>query len=234
MSKPNRKRNRNHNHRQDVAPVTSQPVSSPYSKEEKGEPIGELLFKPVIYGSSRSERTIDFEHINVPFLIKDNLVFMLMFMDSCGDLSVYTECYEADPKEPLGSYRDGMQLMRQCLEIEQQTGVAYYFGKLDNALKHYLYAMQLLVDKGFLSRGQAVEIVKELGVEADDMEQASQTVGDDIKESIIRNERMRGEARARANAGSIMTRFLRDILGRNSEEAPDEEDQAGEEHEETV
>lgn len=186
--------------------------------DELMEPLfKELLFRPLIYKPS-SGTTIDFDHIMVPFMMKDGLVFMMMFMDSCGGLSAYTECCEADPEKPSTQYRDAMGLMKECLEIERLTGTEYYFGKLDKALERYLYSMQLFVDKGILDADSALEIVKELEVDAETVEKASRSVEIKIGEARMREEDIYGKPKARAAAGDIMMKFVMSILGMDDSE----------------
>lgn len=212
MRKSRKNNKRNNNQQVKNTPITSQKIPGPEEIQEYDTPIKDLLFRPLIYKSG-SDRTVDFEHIRVPFLIKDNRVFMLTFIDGCGSMSVYIECYETDPEKPYDSYRDAIPLMKECLEVEQLTGTEYYFGKLDKLLEQYLYAMQLFIDKNIATKEQAVEIIKELGIESEAMADASQTVTYKIEEEKMREAQMRGEVRARAAAGNMILNFLSDILG---------------------
>lgn len=210
-SRKNNKRNNNYQTKQVNAATASQKIPGPEEVQAGDIPIKDLLFRPLIYKSG-SDSVVEFDHIKVPFLIKDNLVFMILFMGGCGGTSAYTECYEMDPEKPSNSYRDAIPLMKECLEIEQLTGIEYYFGKLDKGLERYLYAMQLFIDKKITTKEHVIEIIKELGIESERMEEASQSVACKIAEEKMSMSQMRGEARTRAAAGEIILKFLSDIL----------------------
>lgn len=210
MSRPNRERNRNN------IPIAQQRILSPQEVKEKAaiideKPLRELLFHPLIYKAS-THRSIDFDNMIIPFLIKETRVFFLSFMNGCGDVSVYTQCYIENPDEPSELHQDAMTLIRECLEVERLTGTDYYFGKLDKALEHYLYALQLFVDKDLLSKEAALDLVKELGTSDQDMETAALIVSQRMEDAKIRNAEMRAEARARSDVGDILMNFLLSIL----------------------
>lgn len=215
-SRRNRKRTNNYQVKPANTPIASQKIPGPEEIQAGDIPVKDLMFRPLIYKSS-SNTQVNFDHIVVPFLIKDNLTFMMMFMDGCGNTSVYTECYEMDPEKPSDTYRDAMQLMKECLEIEQLTGTEYYFGKLDKALERYLYAMQLFIDKNIITKEHAIEIIKELGIESEAMESASESVANKITETKMREARMYEKARARTTAGDIILKFLSDMLGMDND-----------------
>lgn len=227
MSRPNRKRNRNN------TPIAQQRILSPQEVKEKAavineKPLRELLFHPLIYKTS-THRSIDFDNMIIPFLIKETRVFFLSFMNGCGDVSVYTQCYIENPDEPSESYQDAMTLMRECLEVERLTGTDYYFGKLDKALEHYLYALQLFVDKDLLSKEAALDLVKELGAGDQDMEAASFIVSQRMEDAKIRDAEMRAEARARSEAGDILMNFLLSMLQKDEPETEKDDEPCEEE-----
>lgn len=217
MRKPKRKHYNKNN-----TPIARKKIPGLEEAQNMAEkPLKELLFHPLMYKSSSGERAIDFEHIVVPFYIKGNLVFMLMFMDGCGSTSAYVECYDTDPEKPSETYKDAIPLMHECLEIEQHIGVEYYFGKLDKSLERYLYGMQLCINKEFLSKEQALEMIKELGMTDDDMAIASQSVADAIEESFQKEARMRREASVRSSVNDMILEFLMSITeNKKEDEAP--------------
>lgn len=227
MSKGRNRRRKNSNGNTAVT-VAGQVIRVP---ENMGAPIKELLFHPMIYRSGHTAgKTVDFENMHVPFLVKDNLVFQMMFMSGCGGPSVYVECIEMDPDMPSETYRDAMLLMRECLDVEKRTGTEYYFGHLDKGLEYYTYGLQLLIDRGFLEKEHAVTLIRELGLDTDDMFRASLSVSQDIGEAREREEQMRGEAGTRKTVNDIMTRFILSILGQDAGSAENErQETAGEE-----
>lgn len=209
-----RKRKCNRHTNMENKPITSQHIPGPDDLINSEKPLQDLLFRPMIYKKNSESSPVDFDHIVVPFKIQENRVFMIAFMSSLGDTSVYTECYEMDPKKPCSLYRDAMSLMRECLKMEKLTGAEYYFGKLDKALKHYLYTIQLFIDRKLLDREQALAVIKELDVNTDDIIEASQSVTESIAEAQIRQEQMIGETRARSAANRIITDFITSVLDR--------------------
>lgn len=207
------KRNRKKNHQS--KPIMSERIAGPEeimkNMENEKEPLENLLFRPLIYKSSRD--TIQFDTIYVPFSIEGSLLFMLMVMDGIGDTSIYVECYETDGKTPLDSLRDGTYLIRKNLEMEKLTGIQYYFGKLDKAFNHYLYALQLFVSRGILPKEQAVGLVKELGVDVEDMAASFQSVQDDM-EKCRRNEAMiKGIKEESSKVSDMVRNFMVMIMG---------------------
>lgn len=215
------RKRRNHKPNNNKAIVSHQALISGQASEESAE---ELLFKPIVYKTSSVDKTVDFENLKIPFLIKDNLVFMMTFVDCCG-LSVYVTCHEMNPKNPIDSYRNALPIIKECLKVEKLTGTEYYFGKLDKALEHYLYALRLFIDKDILTKEKALELVKELGVGDDDIEQASNSVKYDIEKSRMRDARMIVETKAKDAAAEMMMKFISSII---EEESPDKEEQTGE------
>lgn len=197
----------------------TEPIQDLKSAATGEKPFKDLLFRPTIF-KGRPNSTVDFDHITVPFAIRDDRIFMIMFMDGCGDLSVYTEMCEADPEKPSETYRDAMPLMKECLEMEKLTGTEYYFGHLDKALERYLYAMQLFIDKGIIKKDRALEIVQELGIGTADMMHASRSVSLDIAKAKVREDRMHGMAGERDMADSIMADFIMSVLTRDSGDSP--------------
>lgn len=204
----------------------TEPIQDLKSAAPGEKPFKDLLFRPTIF-KGRPNSTVDFDHITVPFAVRDNRVFMIMFMDGCGDLSMYTEMCEADPEKPSETYRDAIPLMKECLEMEKLTGTEYYFGHLDKALERYLYAMQLFIDKKIIEKDRALEIVKELGIGTTDMAHASISVEQDIMKAKMREDRMRGMAGERDIADSIMTDFIISILNNGKNDDGQAEDKDG-------
>lgn len=226
MSRPNRKRNQK-------TLVAQQRILSPQEVKKKAavideKPLRELLFHPLIYKTS-THRNIDFDNMIIPFLIKETRVFFLSFMDGCGDVSVYTQCHIENPDEPNELYQDAMTLMRECLEVEKLTGTDYYFGKLNKALEHYLYALQLFVDKDLLSKEAALDLVKELGATDQDMENAAVIVSQRMEDAKIRDAKMRAEARVRSEAGDILMNFLLSMLQKDESDTEKEDETCEEE-----
>lgn len=212
MKRRNKKRNRNNRPVQNVTPsvAVTPPVDMTVDTEE---PIKNLLFRPLIYraNSSGYDRTIDFEHLLVPFMIKDNKVFLLMFMDSCGrGTNIYTECYEMDPDQPCTSYRDGMSHMKECLDVERLTGTQYYFGHLDKAVDRYLYAMQLFVNKGILEEEKAVELVTELDATKEDMHMIFMSIDNNVTENKIHS--FSSQAQQEQESDDGLTTFLMHLM----------------------
>lgn len=227
MSRPNRKRNRNN------APLAQQRILSPQEVKEKAaiideKPLRELLFHPLIYKTS-THRNIDFDNMIIPFLIKETRVFFLSFMNGLGDASVYTQCYIEDPDSPSKSHEDVIVLMRECLEVQKLTGTDYYFGKLNKALEHYLYALQLFVDKDLLSKEAALDLVKELGATDQDMENAAVIVSQRMEDAKIRDAKMRAEAKVRSEAGDILMNFLLSMLQKDESDTEKEDETCEEE-----
>ena len=202
MNKHNRKK-RNHT-TMERSIASSEAINPNNAVEPKWK---DLLFHPLIY-KSKSTRTIDFESIQIPFLIRENRIYMIMFMDGFGDISIYTECIEADPEKPSETYRDALYLMKECFEIQQLTGTRYYFGHLDSSLEHYLYALQLFIDRNILTKERAMEIIEELGFNADDMIKTKQSVVSDIEQT----EQQKMAAKEWAFVNEIITKFIISIM----------------------
>lgn len=216
MSKRNRKRTMNNR----VYPAaSSEPVST---KAEPKKSANDLLFRPLFYKRTRDQE-VQFEYMRIPFLIKDNRTFMLSFSDGCGDTSIYTEMYVTDPGEPVGSFEDHMEIMKECLEIEKLTGVTYHYGKLDKAVQEYLYGLQLFVDRKIMTKEQALALAGDLGFDIDDIMAACQSVSDDLEKSKMRYNRMNRDAKARQVANEAMTKFIMSMLSGEEEKKEDDE-----------
>lgn len=218
-------RNNKRSNRQ-LQPAASQCIKGAGAKPQMEKTLEELrkvLFRPLIFNNS-SGRTIDFEHIQIPFLLKGSHLYTVMFLDSCGDTSIYTECYELENGNPFESYKDATELMKEVLEVEKTTGIPYYFGKIDKALETYLYGLQLFVDKEMLDRDKAVELARDLGFDTEAMLDMHQAVSDRIEETMKRREQRMLERKEQKTAADIMMQFLSDITKAGEEGETDEAD----------
>lgn len=180
-----------------------------------GPPAESLLFKPC---TSQTHGTMEFECIFVPFLFKDGRMFVLYFIDGCGDLSVYIKCYAQDPKEPLGSYMDGTADMKACLEMQELTGVEYYFGKLNKAVQNYLYALQLFVDKEIMSADTALSLIETLGFNPDRMRAEAEHVEQMLETAKERRAKRLGIRDEQPPIGNAVMDFINTILGLDKNE----------------
>lgn len=177
MSRRNRKRTENRN----------RAIRMPVKTEDRQDcRAKDLLFHPVVSTATRGTPEFD---IYVPFLIRNRRVFLLNFIDSCGDLSIYVEVWPESSDRFCG-YEDAIPLMKDCLDVQKETGVPYYFHKLDKAVSRYLYALHLLMEKEFLKKEKALALAKELYADEGDMAWAHILLSEKIRASEKERERM--------------------------------------------
>ena len=134
----------------------------------------DLLFHPLIYKASES--AINFETVIVPFAIEGGLVSALSLSNSIGDTAIYMESFDVGMKSPEASYRDGLQIMQACRQMEKRVRAEYYFGKLDKSIDNYLYALSLLTRTGFLTEDAAMGLANAVGMSEADIATATKTV----------------------------------------------------------
>lgn len=183
-------------------------------------PAESLLFHPVISRSGGWDRHIDFENINIPFQIRDNIMFQLLFISGCGDNSVYLKAVKLNPDRLIHEHQDAIPLMKACLEMEQLTGVTYYFGHLQSAVKQYLYALQLFTACKILTKEQAISLAETLGYDTEEMKQASETVSQDMEQTRIKRAEMRRKAEVQTTAAGLMLDFLNSMKETEDENDP--------------
>lgn len=177
MSRRNRKRTENRN----------RTIRMPVKTEDRQDcRAKDLLFHPVISTGTRGTTEFD---IYVPFLIRNGRVYLLNFIDSCGDLFLYVEAWR-ESSDRFCDYEDAFPLMKDCLDVQKETGVPYYFHKLDRAVSQYLYALHLLMEKGFLEKEKALALAKELYADEGDMAWAHILLSEKIRASEKERESM--------------------------------------------
>lgn len=152
-------------------------------KIQNGILAEDLLYRPITY-DTKSDMTLDFDHIRVPFKIQGEKLFLIAFMDSC-DLSVYLECLPLK-EGMLSGYCDMSADMKECLEVQEIMGIEYYFGHLNNVYNHYMYVLNILVNKGLINNEKSLELIRDVGF---DESLVSQAV-DSVEDQLIRNGKM--------------------------------------------
>lgn len=194
----NRSRKKKRNGGMAMTVVQPEPVGM---KKERLS-LDEAMFHPIMHSSSMGTGSPDFD-IHVLFLVKGGNVFLLHFMDSCGDMALYTEMWGIGSKW-MDGFEDALPAIRDCLEVQEMTGVQYYLEKVDRAVGKWLYALQLLADKGLLEKERALELARELGMAEKAMADARTAI--DMK---IEQARQRSNAlKASPSASESMMAFL--------------------------
>lgn len=204
MSNQRRKRRNKHNPSRPAAPVIQQEIYT-----SAGRPIKNMLFKPVSY---QSRGNLGFDHLMVPFRVDKEKVFALAFMDSC-ELTVYIECFTLDKNGILSGYDDMSAHMKECLEMQEALGVPYYFGKLDKTFNQYLYALQIFINKGFLDKEKAIELIKDIGFDPERIQECVAAVEAEIEKGKEQRRRMGLKNEPVNAAGDTLVEFLMSILG---------------------
>jgi hypothetical protein len=164
--------------------------------------LDEAMFHPIMHSSSMGTGSPDFD-IHVPFLVKGGNVFLLHFMDSCGDMALYTEMWGVGSKW-MDGFEDALPAIRDCLEVQEMTGVQYYLEKVDRAVGKWLYALQLLADKGLLEKERALELARELGMAEKAMADARTAIDMKIEQARQRRDALK----ASPSASESMMAFL--------------------------
>lgn len=186
-----------------------------------GPPAETMLFKPVMHKSSSEH--LDFDYIYVPFLFKNDRMFILSFMDGIGDLSVHTQCEVQKPEEPNERYMDVTDLIKDCLEVQEITGVEYYFGRLNKAVCNYLYALRLLANKKIIDEEKAIALAGELGFDMKQMKENAQRAEWNLKEAERRHAERMGKQEEK-HVGDAVMEFVANILGFNKDEDDEDDD----------
>lgn len=193
--------------------LASKEIQGPETKTFNPE---ELLFRPIAYMKGR-HGSPEFS-IYVPFLIRNGNVFLLDFIDGCGGQSLYVEMWKAD-SEQFDGYEDAIPYLKDCLDVQKQTGVQFYFGKADKAVRNWLYALQLLVDKGILDDEKALEIAGELDMGDGDMNEAVSETAAEMEKNNARMVRMRGEQKTAADAMMEFVSLMNDAMNEAIQES---------------
>lgn len=193
--------------------LASKEIQGPETKTFNPE---ELLFRPIVYMKGR-HGSPEFS-IYVPFLIKNGNMFLLDFIDGCGGQSLYVEMWKADA-EPFDGYEDAIPYLKDCLEVQKQIGVQYYFGHADKAVRNWLYALQLFMDKGIIDVGKALELAGELGIEKENMQTAAAETAAEVAKSDARMARMRGEQKTAADAMMEFVSLMNDAVNEAIQES---------------
>lgn len=199
--------------RNDQGSLASKEIQGPETKTFNPE---ELLFRPVTYMKGR-HGSPEFS-IYVPFLMKNGNMFLLDFIDGCGGQQLYVEMWKADAGQ-FDGYEDAIHYLKDCLDVQKQTGVQYYFGHADKAVRNWLYALQLFVGKGIIDAGKALELAAELDVTENDMQAAADETAAEIAKSDARMIRMRGERKTAADAIMEFVSLMNDAVNEAIQEA---------------
>ena len=193
--------------------LASKEIQGPETKAFNPE---KLLFRPVTYVKNR-HGSPEFS-IYVPFLIKDGNMFLLDFIDGCGGQQLYVEMWKADAGQ-FDGYEDAVPYLKDCLDIQKQIGVQYYFGHADKAVRNWLYALQLFVDKGIIDAEKALELAGELEIGKSGMETAAAKTAAEVAKSDARMTRMRGEQKTAADAVMEFVSLMNDAVNEAIQEA---------------
>lgn len=199
--------------RSNIGSLASKEIQGPETKTFNPE---ELLFRPIVYMKGR-HGSPEFS-IYVPFLIKNGNMFLLDFIDGCGGQSLYVEMWKADA-EQFDGYEDAIPYLKDCLEVQKQTGVQYYFGHADKAVRNWLYTLQLFMDKGIIDVGKALELAGELGIEKENMQTAAAETAAEVAKSDARMARMRGEQKTAADAMMEFVSLMNDAVNEAIQES---------------
>lgn len=199
--------------RSNIGSLASKEIQGPETKTFNPE---ELLFRPIVYMKGR-HGSPEFS-IYVPFLIKNGNMFLLDFIDGCGGQSLYVEMWKADA-EQFDGYEDAIPYLKDCLEVQKQIGVQYYFGHADKAVRNWLYALQLFVGKGIIDVGKALELAGELEIGKSGMETAAAETAAEVAKSDARMTRMRGEQKMAADAVMEFVSLMDDAVNEAIQEA---------------
>lgn len=124
-------------------------------------------------------------------------------LDSCGDMTLYTEMWGVGSKW-MDGFEDALPAIRDCLEVQKMTGVQYYLEKVDRAVEKWLYALQLLADKGLLEKERALELARELGMAEKAMADARTAIDMKIEQARQRRDALK----ASPSASESMMAFL--------------------------
>ena len=199
--------------RSNIGSLASKEIQGPETKTFDPE---ELLFRPIVYMKGR-HGSPEFS-IYVPFLIKNGNMFLLDFIDGCGGQSLYVEMWKADA-EQFDGYEDAIPYLKDCLEVQKQIGVQYYFGHADKAVRNWLYALQLFVGKGIIDVGKALELAGELEIGKSGMGTAAAETAAEVAKSDARMTRMRGEQKMAADAVMEFVSLMDDAVNEAIQEA---------------
>lgn len=176
--------------------------SEPVGMKKERLSLDKAMFHPIMHSSSMGTGSPDFD-IHVPFLVKGGNVFLLHFMDSCGDMTLYTEMWGVGSKW-MDGFEDALPAIRDCLEVQEMTGVQYYLEKADRAVEKWLYTLQLLADKGLLEKERALELARELGMAEKAMADARMVIDMKIEQARQR----RNALKTSPSASESMMAFL--------------------------
>lgn len=131
----------------------------------------EKLFRPLVYSSDFG---CDFDNLYLPILKKDGYLFFLASSRVGIGSDTYLEVKNVT-SDYFDSFVDAFPLMRNCLEIQEQTGVPFHVDKLNKAILWLIKNYRNLVEKEQLPLEQAVELVSELYIYGDPRFQDSQS-----------------------------------------------------------
>ena len=118
-------------------------------------------------------------------------------------MALYTEMWGVGSKW-MDGFEDALPAIRDCLEVQEMTGVQYYLEKVDRAVGKWLYALQLLADKGLLEKERALELARELGMAEKAMADARTAIDMKIEQARQRRDALK----ASPSASESMMAFL--------------------------
>lgn len=204
-----------------------QPLERKFIKPGNDEKVRDMMFKPMIYTNKTG--TIDFDYLRIPFLVKNDLLFIISIMDGCGlDISAYVECHNMKTTDMFDSYENGLPVIKECLSVQRMTDMPYYFNHLDKMLQRYMYALELFIRKDIMKKEQAITIVKELGFDENDVIIAS----NNVKDSIDKKQRQDIERRRKDAMGDMMLSFVSNLLKQEAGDENQDEESKKEDDEE--
>lgn len=167
----------------------------------EGVLAGDLLYKPIAHGSGGSK--CDFDIIMVPFKIQGDKLFLINAVDVCS-VSFHLE-YVPLTEGRISGYWDISEIMKECLEVQEETGVTYYYGKLDKAYQNYMYILRVLISRNIITKKEAKKLILAVDFDEDRFDRAANEVEAKL-ESVLAEER-----RAKS-AGDMILGFLQQII----------------------
>lgn len=127
--------------------------------------LSDSLFKPHVYWSKTNNgyiRDFDFDGIYIPFKVVDNRVYCIHYFDSFKKKVMLTMKTENEGEND-NSYINCDAMMKEALHVQQEIGIEYYFGKLNNAVKNYITALRILLEKKYITQEDYVKLCEDIG-----------------------------------------------------------------------
>lgn len=178
-----------------------------YETKLKMVPAKELLYRPISHDSK--DHALDFDYIMIPFQIQNNKLFVLQIMHSCTT-SIYLE-YLPLKDGKLSGYRDITADMKECFQMQETTGVEFYFGKLNNAYNHYMYVLNILLEKNIIDKETAKGLIKDIDFDENRFDYAISMTGMELEKS-------KQEMKGTKSAADAILGFLGLLLEEDDEE----------------